>query len=305
MATNVPNFDVITTRVKNNEISSLLVDGDLRINGEIITGNLTLEGDLAVNGGAITSTATTFDLLNNLAGSGIGANDATAPTTINFGTSTAVVQAVTIGQAATGQLATSATRAIMGFNFGTGPGIQCDAVAGVGNAVTISTAAAYGALNLGGSTLATGSVGSIVRTGVLNTPATQRPAAVANIGATTTLTPAQIMTGIVQVTAGGVNVAYLMPQRAAIVTMFTVGVGAGAPAQVGDSIEWTLLNLDGTPGNYASVNVSTDGHSTVVGSGKVAGLPADDTTAVSSGRFLTQLTNATAAGATTVTYRLC
>ena len=263
--------------------------------------NAAVESDLGINGGAITSTAATFELLST----SDGVTAATLPTAINLGTSTAAVQAVTIGQPATGQFVTGNARAIAAFNFGTGPSIQLDAVAGVGNAVTIGTAAAYGALNLGGSTLAAGSIGSIIRTGVLNTPATQRPAPIPNIGATTTLTPAQIMTGIVQVTAGGTAVGYLMPQRAAIITMFAVGVGAGAPAQVGDSIEWTLLNLDATPANSASLDNSTDGFSTVIGGRLVAGVQADDTTAVSSGRFLTRLTNATAAGATTVTFRLC
>ena len=174
----------------------------------------------------------------------------------------------------------------------------------VGNAVTIGTAAEYGALNLGGRELATGSgsVGSIVRTGVSNTPATQRPPAHPDIGAgPITLTPVQIMSGIVRVTTGGANVAYLMPQQAEIVSMFNVG----AAAQVGDSIEWTLLNLAAAAGRYATLTDSQDGFSRVIGSRIVAGPPTNETTAVSSGRFLTQLTNATEGFAATITYRLC
>ena len=113
------------------------------------------------------------------------------------------------------------------------------------------------------------------------------------------------MSGIVQVTPNGVAVAYRMPPRAAIVAMFRVGAAQNTPAQIGDSIEWTLLNLDANPANTAVLTVSVDTFNIVVGSPIVAGVPVDDTTDVSSGRFLTQLVDATANGARTITYRLC
>ena len=41
MATNLPNFNVVTTRVKNNEISSLNIDGNLAVLGSISPGTFT------------------------------------------------------------------------------------------------------------------------------------------------------------------------------------------------------------------------------------------------------------------------
>ena len=52
MATNLPNFDVVTTRVKNNEISSLLVDGNLIVGGAIFPGTFTNRVITLVDAGA-------------------------------------------------------------------------------------------------------------------------------------------------------------------------------------------------------------------------------------------------------------
>ena len=70
MATNLPNFDVVTTRVKNNEISSLLIDGNLTVNGSISPGTFTnrvvtlvdAAGAGAITGGPVTAaqSGTTF-----------------------------------------------------------------------------------------------------------------------------------------------------------------------------------------------------------------------------------------------------
>jgi hypothetical protein len=258
----------------NTTLKDVMMSGDLSVSGELnvagdlnVGGAVSFEDAVAHNAGAITSTATIFELLstNN------GTDPATNPTTINIGS-------------------------VTGTGFTTW--VQSDTN-------NLGIAANYTQVVMGGSDLAVGTIPSIVRTGANNIRGSSAPAAVANIGATATLTPAQIMTGIVQVTTGGVTVAYVLPQRPALITMFNIDVAAGVTAaQVGDSIEWTLLNLDATPANTATLSDSIDGHSTVVGGRLVSGVQADDTTAVSSGRFLTRLTNATAAAATSVTYRL-
>ena len=63
MATNLPNFDVVTTRVKNNEISSLLVDGNLTVGGAIRPGTFTNRVitlvDVGGGGGAVAASPLT------------------------------------------------------------------------------------------------------------------------------------------------------------------------------------------------------------------------------------------------------
>ena len=65
MATNLPNFDVVTTRVKNNEISSLLIDG-----------NLTVGGNATVAGAGFSTLTFTFTFV---AGSATAVSTETCP----------------------------------------------------------------------------------------------------------------------------------------------------------------------------------------------------------------------------------
>ena len=127
------SFNSNNTTLKDVMMSGDLgVSGDLFVAGELgVSGTVIFDGDLEVNGGAITSTAPTFELLST--SDGIAA--ATLPTTINIGSVTAGPLVTTniqsqvnnIGQAATGQVATTAARASMAFlvaGAGVGTGSQ-------------------------------------------------------------------------------------------------------------------------------------------------------------------------------------
>ena len=151
------NFNVVNEANFNSIVSNALsVAGDVSIQGNLVVGgDVSSGGDIIIGGCAISSQCTAFDLLSIDAD---GTDPATNPVTIRIGSGattpahTTNIQSVVnnIGQPATGRLSTNASRTVVAFNFSTGPSIQLDAVAGVGNAVTIGTAGDYGALNLGG-----------------------------------------------------------------------------------------------------------------------------------------------------------
>ena len=118
------NFNVVNEANFNSIVSNALsVAGDVSIQGNLVVGgDVSSGGDIIIGGCAISSQCTAFDLLSIDAD---GTDPATNPVTIRIGSNTTAlhttnIQSVVnnIGQPATGQLSTSASRTVVGFNSG-------------------------------------------------------------------------------------------------------------------------------------------------------------------------------------------
>ena len=155
--------------------------------------------------------------------------------------------------------ATSGTTGKAGGNLSLSAGnggadIAATAAGGAGGSLILSA-------GTGGSGSASGADGGVlVRTGSGRPLFTSQGTPTAKTTATT-LTIAELLTGIITIThAAGANQNYGVPTAANVI--------AGLPpgATISDSFEWSVINLSGTPGTNTATITSADGNHTLVGS---------------------------------------